>query len=187
MKIDDKVLEVCGKAIEVRMGYTEPRYKCSATIKELAESCLTAYLKETQPTAEVEPSCDVVEKVKMFCELGSSAYFGTEYARAMKDVVEYIKLNNTPALQQKPKAEVNELVGAINEAIKLQELAELITEWEGAKHLKLLASINAHPESKDVLEICEGMIKACELLTKCKNFIEGNYSKISNSSNGDEK
>jgi hypothetical protein len=174
MKIDENALDVAIYAARGE-GWKNKR--------EMITYAITAYLKETQPTAEVEPSCDVVEywrfkEIEQYVAIVINNVEFDENHRfnyllnslfSIRDKLNYA----LSALQQKPKAEVNELVGKINEAIKLQELAKLITEWEGVKHLKLLASINAHPESKDVLEICEGMIKACELLTKCKNFIEG--------------
>jgi hypothetical protein len=120
MKIDDKVLEVCARAVNETANKQFNLYRVG---KEesfvLAETCITAYLKETQGQTEVEPSCDVVERVARAIHncinrlQPDIQYFeGASYNCCAKAAI--------AALQQKPKdAKPNNeaLIGEIQECL----------------------------------------------------------------------
>jgi hypothetical protein len=175
MKIDERVLEVCAEAIrkvEVIVGFdrSDPPLPYVDLVEDFADeteryvivkTCIEAYLKETQPTAEVEPSCDVVERVaRVLCRQWyvSEGYAADDLVIPLNDYIEkywiewelYAKAALS-TLQQKPKAEVNELVGEINEEINIHD--NELWEDEEDKH--------------------KAYMNAIFILEKCKNFIEG--------------
>ncbi len=163
MKIDDKVLEVCAEAVcqslfkkpLVNLFEAEQKWFNDNNIRVATQAAITAYLKETQPTAD-----HIADAGKMVNEPSHDKY--QDYINKIVEAtinggfvkVEYV----SPDELQKPKAEVNELVG---------EIDRQVVELENGYLTK--------SEEEQVIDC----------LKRCKNFIEGNYSKISNSSNGE--